>query len=222
MSAHSITGSAGRERSRTSDESSKSAPRELTGMEILLVGLLALAIDTTLLLRMPYRHPVANSVYSVSALSAFYFYLRMRLDIKVPPQMLLCLVIPIILDIVGNQFGLFSRRIALIPYDTITHFSTCALLLVIVMWLLTQLAERFGYRLPGGLIAFFSVTTTFSLGGYYEITELLDERLLGGHRIWSTRDTVQDLAADLAGAVVAAICYALVLNKKSSRYERHS
>src|SRR5512143_654045 len=85
------------------------------------------------------------------------------------------------------------------------------------MWLLMTLIRRFGYRLPLGFVAFFSATTTFSLAGYYEITELMDERFFGGHRIWTPRDTVQDLSADLAGIVVAAICYGLAVRAQWRR-----
>lgn len=174
--------------------------------EALIAATIALAIYTALLLRLPYRSPGINSAYSVLALSAFYAYLKLRLKIRFPVSMLLCLVLSIVLDVVGNQFGLFSRRIALIPYDTITHFASSALSFIPVLWLLGALLERFDYRLPLGFVIFFSATTTFSLAAYYEITELIDERVFGGQRIWTPRDTVQDLAADLTGIIIAAAC----------------
>jgi uncharacterized membrane protein YjdF len=119
-----------------------------------------------------------------------------------------------VLDVIGNRYGLFIRSFATIPFDIITHFTAIGLSFIPVMWLLIALIRRFNYRLPLGFIVFFSVTTTFSLAAYYEITELIDERLLGGQRIWGVRDTVQDLAADLAGIVVAAICYSLVIRRR--------
>ncbi|HSB11390.1 MAG TPA: hypothetical protein VLM38_18020 [Blastocatellia bacterium] len=185
--------------------------------EVLLATMVALTIYTTLLLRLPYRSPVTNSLYSVLALATFYFYLRLRLRIRLPALMLLCLVLSILLDVVGNHFGLFSRRIALIPYDTITHFTSSGLSFIPVMWLLMALLRRFDYRLPLGFVTFFSATTAFSLAAYYEITELIDERFFGGQRIWTPRDTVQDLAADLAGIVIAAFFCALVLKRRRAR-----
>ena len=182
--------------------------------EVLLAALSALAIFTVLLLRLPYRAPVTNILLSTLALSSFYFYLKLRLNIRVPMAMILCLLLSIVLDIIGNRYGLFSRRIASIPYDIITHFTASGLSLIPVMWLLMKLIRRFAYRLSFGFVAFFSVTTAFSLAGYYEITELIDERLLGGQRIWTPRDTVQDLAADLAGIVVAAVCYGLAVRAR--------
>jgi uncharacterized membrane protein YjdF len=193
--------------------SEKGARLRLSAFEVLLAGMVALAMYTGLLLRLPYRSPWLNSLLSGITLATVYGYLRARLQIRLPWQLLACLLFAIVIDMVGNQFGLFSTRIASIPYDTLTHFITSALSLLAVMWLLMRLIRRFGYHLPLGLIAFFSLTTTFSLGAYYEITELLDERFFGGHRIWTTRDTVQDLAADLAGIILAAVCYTLAIRR---------
>ncbi|HWO01924.1 MAG TPA: hypothetical protein VNS63_21925 [Blastocatellia bacterium] len=183
-------------------------------VEALLACLSALAIFTVLLLRLPYRLPVTNTLLSTLALLSFYFYLRLRLNIRVPSGMILCLGFSIALDVIGNRYGLFSRRFGIFPYDIITHFAASGLSFVPVMWLVMKLIRRFDYRLPLGFVAFFSATTAFSLAGYYEITELIDERLLGGHRIWTPRDTVQDLAADLVGIVIAAVCYSLAIRRR--------
>ena len=83
------------------------------------------------------------------------------------------------------------------------------------MWLIIKLIRRFDYRLSLGFVAFFSATTAFSLAGYYEITELIDERLLGGHRIWTPRDTVQYLAAVLVGIVIYEVFYILIIRRQS-------
>lgn len=196
-------------------ESIKESPSyRITAVEALLACLSALAIFTVLLLRLPYRLPVTNTLLSTLALLSFYFYLRLRLNIRVPSGMILCLAFSIALDVIGNRYGLFSRRIGLFPYDIVTHFAASGLSFVPVMWLVMKLIRRFDYRLPLGFVGFFSATTAFSLAGYYEITELIDERLLGGHRIWTPRDTVQDLAADLVGIVIAAVCYSLIIRRQ--------
>jgi hypothetical protein len=190
------------------------APRKIRKGEVLWAGIAALALYTGLLLRLPYRSAPLNSLLAGGVLASLYLYLRFRLHIRLPLKLFFCLLFSISIDMIGNQFGLFSTRIASIPYDTITHFLTSGLSFIPVMWLLMELIKRFGYRLPLGFIAFFSVTTTFSLGAYYEITELLDERFFGGHRIWTPRDTVQDLAADLTGIIIAAVCYTLAIRKQ--------
>ena len=194
------------------------SPRIRSG-EAWLVGTTALAIFTLLLLRLPYRSPVTNALLTALALSSFYSYLRLRLNIRVPVRIMMCLVVSILLDVIGNLFGLFSRRVMFIPYDIITHFAASGLSFIPVMWLVLTLMRRYGYRLPLGFVTFFSATTAFSLAAYYEITELIDERLLGGQRLWTPRDSVQDLAADLVGIVVAAVWYSRAIR---SRWQRDS
>ncbi len=188
--------------------------RRISRGEILAVGLVALAVYTGLLLKLPYRTPLVNSLLTLFTFSSFYLYLRLRLALQMPLNMILCLVFAMVIDVIGNQFGLFSQRIASVPYDAITHFLASGFSLLPVMWLLMELIRRNQYKLPLGFIAFFSVTTAFSLAAYNEITELLDERLFGGHRIWTPRDTSQDLAADLAGIIIAAIGYTLVIRRR--------
>lgn len=205
------------EKIETADSVDESTSPRISAREVLLACLSALAIFTLLLLRLPYRLPVTNILLSTLALSAFYFYLRLRLNIRVPSAMILCLVFSLALDVIGNRYGLFSVRISIIPYDMVTHFVASGLSFIPVMWLLMKLIRRFGYRLPLGFVTFFSVTTAFSIAAYYEITELMDERLLGGHRIWTPRDTVQDLAADLLGIVIAAVCYSLAIRARWRR-----
>lgn len=205
------------QRAKIAPEAEEPVSRRIGPGEVVLAGMLALGGYTALLLRLPYRTPLTNVLGVLLALCSFYYYLRLRLNIRVPLGMIFCLVLSIALDVIGNQFGLFSRRIALIPYDIITHFSSSGLSFIPVMWLLMTFIRRFGYRLPMGFVAFFSATTTFSLAGYYEITELMDERFFGGHRIWTPRDTVQDLSADLAGIVVAAICYGFAVRAQWRR-----
>jgi len=135
--------------------------------------------------------------------------------------MIFCLVFSIAIDVIGNRYGLFSRMIGIFPYDIATHFAASGLSFIPVMWLLIKLICRYNYRLPLSFVAFFSATTAFSLAGYYEITELIDERLMGGHRIWTPRDTVQDLSADLAGIVIAAVCYGLMIRKQWRTINSH-
>jgi uncharacterized membrane protein YjdF len=188
--------------------------QRISTREVSLAALSALVIFTVLLLRLPYRLPLTNILLSTLALGSFYFYLRLRLKIRMPSGMSLCLVFSIALDVIGNRYGLFSQRIGLFPYDIVTHFAASGLSFVPVMWLVMKIIRRFSDRLPLGLVTFFSATTAFSLAGYYEITELIDERLLGGQRIWTPRDTVQDLAADLAGIVIAAVCYSLAVRRR--------
>jgi uncharacterized membrane protein YjdF len=226
MSVKSVSASAFTVDSPVLPAISKPGSQKLSRSEVLIAGGLVLAAYTALLVRMPHRAPLVNGLYTMLSLSSFYLYLRLRLDIRLPVRMILCLVVAVVLDIIGNQYNLFSRTFGFLPYDVITHFTASGLSLAAVMWLLLKLTSRFDYRLPLGFVAFFSVTTTFSLSAYYEILELVDEQFFGGHRIWTTHDTVHDLASDLGGIVLAAIIYTLVIRKRwrpgDSRFDQDS
>src|SRR5687767_1317686 len=60
--------------------------------ELLLAGGTALFLYTALLLRLPYRAPIVNTLFSSIALSSIYFYLRLRLKIRIPSRWIICLV----------------------------------------------------------------------------------------------------------------------------------
>src|SRR5687767_8377092 len=94
------------------------ASRRISTGEVLLVGTVALAMYTGLLLRLPYRAVPINSLLSGIALASLYLYLKLRLQIHFPLKLFLCLIFAIVIDMIGNQFGLFSTRILSIPYDT--------------------------------------------------------------------------------------------------------
>src|SRR6185436_14182179 len=60
------------------------ASQTLSRGEVLMAAALALAGYSALLVRMPYRAPLANGLYAGIALSSFYFYLRWRINIRIP------------------------------------------------------------------------------------------------------------------------------------------
>ncbi|MFP5265508.1 MAG: hypothetical protein ACLGJB_26775 [Blastocatellia bacterium] len=59
------------------------------------------------------------------------------------------------------------------------------------------------------LVAFLSVTMTFSYCGYYEILELWDKKYFDMGRIQGEFDTPNDLQWDLAGIVLCALMSSL-------------
>jgi hypothetical protein len=178
---------------------------------------IALIIMSALFVTMPYRGLWYNAIYTTIALSLFYSYLKFRLEIRPPLWMIACPALAVLIDVIGNHFGLFSMTFGILPYDVFAHFVGTGLCFVAVMWLITAIVKRFNYRLPFGLITFFAVATTFSLTAFYEITELWDEDFFHGHRIWSTHDTSHDLASDIAGSLIMAIIYALITHAKRTK-----
>ena len=180
------------------------------------VGVIALAlmIMSALFVTMPYRGLFYNAIYTTVGLCGFFAYVKFRLGIGPPLLMIACPATAVLIDVIGNHFGLFSVTFGFLPYDVFAHFLGTGLCFVVVMWLVRAIIERFNYRLPLGMVTFFSVATTFGLSAFYEITELWDEDFFHGHRIWSTHDTSHDLASDITGTLIMATIYLLIVKAR--------
>jgi uncharacterized membrane protein YjdF len=158
-----------------------------------------------LLIRLPYRPPLVNGIYTAAYLLSAYAYLRHRLDLAIPPLILLCPVLSVAVDVLGNALGLYGTRVGAVEFDDLTHVVAGALALPPVMWLTGEVARRQSVPLPRPFLALLATCVTFSLSAYYEIVELWDELFLGGARLWDAHDSPSDLQWNLLGIVVAAI-----------------
>ena len=181
--------------------------------EVMAVIIISLIIFAAVVIRMPFHSGLVNGIYTLLALAGLLSYIRFRLQIRPPLLMIICPGAAVLLDIVGNHFGLFSVTFGILPYDVVAHFVGTGLSFAAVIWLLQAIIKRFNYRIPSGMVVFFAITTTFSLAAFYEIVELWDEQLFNDQRIWTPADTPHDLASDIAGAVAAALIYALIVKK---------
>ncbi|HEX4951702.1 MAG TPA: hypothetical protein VFZ34_33900, partial [Blastocatellia bacterium] len=103
-----------------------------------------------------------------------------------------------------------------VPYDVFAHFAIPMLSAPVLIWFFATGIERFNYRLPLGLICFFSVTINFFLSGFYEVVELWDELFFRGQRIWTLHDTSNDLQWGLLGSITGAGLTYLVLKTRTS------
>jgi len=183
------------------------------------IGVIAVAllIMSALFVKMPYRGLFYNAIYTTIALSGFFAYIKFRLRIQPPLLMIACPAIAVLIDVIGNHFGLFSVTFGILPYDVFAHFLGTGLCFVAVMWLVSAIIERFNYRLPSAMVTFFAIATTFALSAFYEITELWDEDFFNGHRIWSTHDTSHDLASDISGTLIMAAIYVLITRARRKK-----
>lgn len=174
--------------------------------EFLLFSIIGFAAKSYLLIRLPYREWYINSMYTTLIIGWFYCYFRFRFKARPPLFIVFCLAFAIGIDVVGNFFGLYGRKFFGVDYDEYTHLLGSASSLVPVMWAFRATTRRMGFRLPNDLVAFVSVTITFSLTAYYEILELWDELFYGDFtRLWTPRDSANDLMWNLAGIIVAAL-----------------
>ena len=189
--------------------------------EFYVFTIIAFAGKSLLLIRLPYRPWYENTLYTSLLLLLIYWYFKFRQNISFPPFIIFCLVAAVGVDVLGNRLGLYGHPFGPLPdYDEFAHFFGSGFSLVPAMWLLRATMRSMGFKLPQNLLAFLSVTVTFSFCSWYEILELWDELFYGDmQRIWSLHDTANDLQYDLAGIVVFALISSLVFKLIEKRAE---
>ena len=182
---------------------------------IVLIMFLA---GSAFLLKMCYLSLAFNTAFGIAYLTAFYFYVRARYGLLLPPVLLGLVLVGVEVDAVGNYFRMYGTQFGPMQYDEFAHMTVQILVTPLIVWLLREGLERFGQQLSLGLTTFFAGVTIFGLSAFYEIIELWDELYFGGHRIWSTRDTSTDLQFDLFGIVAGAAFAYLLLRRASARF----
>jgi hypothetical protein len=189
--------------------------------EFLVFSIIGFAAKSYLLIRLPYREWYINTMYTTLIIGWFYCYFRFRFKAKPPLFIIFCLVFAIGIDVLGNVFHLYGQKFFGIDYDEYTHLLGSGSSLVPVMWAFRVTTRRMGFRLPNDLVAFVSVTITFSLTAYYEILELWDELFYGDFtRLWTPRDSPNDLMWNLSGIIVAALLATQVFRFIDRREDR--
>jgi uncharacterized membrane protein YjdF len=158
-----------------------------------------------LLVRLPYRKWYINAVLTTLIIGLFYCYFRFRVKVTPPLVIVFCLAFAIGIDVIGNLFQLYGKAYFGIQYDEYTHFFGSGSSLIPVMWAFRTTTRRWGFYLPNDMVAFLGVCITFSLCAWYEILELWDELFWGDFtRLWTPRDTANDLQWNLSGIIIAA------------------
>ena len=202
-----------------SAESKPSFLRQYEFMAFSIVGFLA---KSMLLIRLPYREWYINIVWTTLLLVLFYGYFRFRFKARPPLIVVFCMAFAIGIDVAGNLFHLYGKEFFGIQYDEYTHFLGSGASLVPVMWALRATTRRWGLRLPNDMVAFFATCITFSLCAWYEILELWDELFYGDFtRLWTPRDSANDLQWNLAGIIVVAFL-TFVVYKLIDRREQNA
>ncbi len=174
------------------------------------------------LLRMPHLHVWMIMPISVAYLWAIYAFVKSRYEVKIPIALLSLVWASVALDALGNlkfggRPGLYDTKFSYFQYDEFTHTAIPALIAPVIVWLLRAGLERFGYRLPLGLVTFFAVTTMFTVSGFYEIVELWDDKYMWpqpGMRIHGPYDTPNDLQCDLLGLVIGGLMAYTILKRQ--------
>jgi uncharacterized membrane protein YjdF len=175
------------------------------------------------LLKMAYLRIWISTPICVAYLWAIYVYVKARYNARIPFALLFMVWVSVALDGLGNLFDLYNTKFKYFQYDEFTHTAVPALTAPIVVWLLRAGLDHFGYRLPLGLVTFFSMTTMFTVSGFYEIVELWDDKYMWpqpGMRIHGPYDTPNDLQCDLLGMTIGGLMAYLILKRQVRSAQR--
>ena len=185
------------------------------------VVILALLAGAAFLTKMCYLSLAFNSIFVIVFLALVYFYVRARLDIRIPIALLGLVFVALQVDALGNFFHMYGRQFGPMQYDEFAHMMVQVFVSPIIVWLLGRVLQQAGYRLPLKLTAFFAATIVYSLSAIYEIIELWDEVYFGGHRIWGSYDTATDLQWDLCGIIVGTLFSCIMLRDTRDQLVPH-
>jgi uncharacterized membrane protein YjdF len=179
----------------------KHSPPWLSYLELPVLTLLFIVVAINL----PYESYGVITVASLILLAMLRVYIKWRYGITTPFVILLLVFLSVQIDAVGNFLSLYKTMKEPLPYDVCAHFMIPLLSAPVIIWLFATGIEQFNYRLPLGVISFFSVTINFFLSGFYEVVELWDELFFHGQRIWTLHDTSNDLQWGLLGGIAGAL-----------------
>jgi uncharacterized membrane protein YjdF len=187
---------------------------------IIIAGLLVWG--AAFLLRLPHLQVWVIMPVCVAYLWAVQAFVKARYGVKIPVALLFLVWASVALDNIGNlkfggQPGLYGTKFKYLQYDEFTHMAVPALVAPVIVWLLRAGLDRFGYRLPLGLVTFFALTTMFTVSGLYEIVELWDDKYMWpapGMRIHGPYDTGNDLQCDLIGMTIGGLMAYAILKRR--------
>lgn len=182
-------------------------------IDIPIIGVLLLW-GSLFLFKMAYIKLWYSTPICIAWLGAIYFYLKMRFDIKIPLVLLVLVYLSVALDGVGNICGFYTTRYEYIQYDQFTHAAIPTMTTPVIVWLLHIVMTRMGHPLPLAMSVFFAITVMFTIAGFYEVLEYLDDRYMWpqpGMRIHGAYDTPFDLLCDLVGMTVGGLFALLTL-----------
>ena len=198
----------------------KPTARLRTWLEIPLV-ILTLVAAVAFLTKMCYLSLALNSVFVIVFLALFYFYVRARFQVRIPPALLGLVFLALQVDALGNYFRMYGQKFGPMQYDEFSHLTVQVLVSPIIIWLVSRILHRYGYRLPLKLTAFFAASIVFSLSAVYEIIELWDEIYFGGRRIWGPYDSATDLQWDLCGILIGTLFSCIMLRDTRDQLVPH-
>src|SRR5215813_4011835 len=129
--------------------------RLCTWLEIPLV-IASLFAGAAFLTKMCYLSLAFNTIFVAVFLAIFYFYVKARLNLRIPLVLLGLVFLALQVDALGNFFHMYGQKLGPLQYDEFAHMTVQVLVSPIIVWLVSHLLHRYGYRLPTKLTAFFA------------------------------------------------------------------
>jgi uncharacterized membrane protein YjdF len=198
-------------------------PRFSRPIEIVIIALI-LILGTLFLLRMAYLPIWVTTPVGMIYVTMVTWFFREQYGLKMPFILPALAVLAVGVDGIGNYFGWYRTQFKWMQYDEISHALIPFLTAPTIIWLLRAGIEKYGWRLPLSLVAFFAATTMFTISGFYEVVELWDDKYMHpepGMRIHGPYDTPNDLQWDLIGiAAGAALTYAVLKLREGAAGEK--
>ena len=127
------------------------------------VVILSLLAGAAFLTKMCYLSLAFNTIFVIVFLTIFYFYVRSRLNIKIPVVLLGLVFLALQVDALGNFFHLYGQQFGPMQYDEFAHMMVQVLVSPIIVWLAGRVLQQIGYALPLKLTAFFAGSLVYSL-----------------------------------------------------------
>jgi hypothetical protein len=97
---------------------------------------------------MCYLSLVFNTLFTLAFLGIFYWYVRARLNVRVPLMLLGFVFLALQVDAMGNFFRMYGRQFGPMQYDEFSHLMVQVLVSPIIVWFVTRALHAYGYRLP--------------------------------------------------------------------------
>src|ERR1044072_1211690 len=117
--------------------------RARTWIEIPVV-ILSLFAGAAFLTKMCYLSLTFNTIFVVVFLGIFYFYMKARLNLRIPFTLLGLVFLALQVDALGNFFRMYGRQFRPMQYDEFSHMTVQVLVSPIIVWIVGNVLHRNG------------------------------------------------------------------------------
>ncbi len=101
--------------------------------------MLSLFAGAAFLTKMCYLSLAFNTLFAVVFLTVFYVYVRARLNLRVPPALLVLVFLALQVDALGNFFRLYGRQFGPMQYDEFSHMMVQVLVSPVIVWFVDRM-----------------------------------------------------------------------------------